>query len=457
MTRGSHQIPPAENKHKKRQQQLQHQHQFRGSGAKMIPKLNRRRFYLALKVMLLFVVFGLYFVLLLRESMSAFSQSGSRGKGGAGGGKVEQHKPPSEGRLARPVKASTFQRQQRHNSIHGEESSKDHRHHHQPQPHQGGATTTNHSTLNPVYEYSEEMNAAAEADFTERRAVLWNVCADHRIIGKYPPNAWEFFISPGHGLAWCNIFKAASSTWMYYFNILGGYDVRYLQRTRASPIELARKRFPRPSTTELNDYLSNTISFLIVREPFERLVSAYRNKLEGCRNKYYKLLGEQIIKRFRKKVKDGDGKVVTKYPKGPTFREFLQFLVAHYKSGGRFDEHWSPVYSFCTPCSINFTLIAKVETFQRDSEYIIRQAGLETLLLNKLPRGKARAIANRAASNTKNLVPRYFAQIDEQLLTEVLEIYQLDFELFGYNSTKYYSYVQETLDNVGAPGPDQRV
>lgn len=466
MTRGSQQqqqipatVEPNNSRYKKRHH---HQHlQLRGS-AKMIPKLNRRRFYLALKVMLLFVVFGLYFVLLLRESMSAFSSAssssaggGSRGKG-AGSGKVEQHKPPSEGRLARPVKASTFQRQQRHNSIHGgeEPSSKDHHHQH----HQGGSTAANHSTLNPVYEYSEEMNAAAEADFTERRAMLWNVCADHRIIGKYPPNAWEFFISPGHGLAWCNIFKAASSTWMYYFNILGGYDVRYLQRTRASPIELARKRFPRPSTTELNDYLSNTISFLIVREPFERLVSAYRNKLEGCRNKYYKLLGEQIIKKFRKKMKDGDGKVVTKYPKGPTFREFLQFLVAHYKSGGRFDEHWSPVYSFCTPCSINFTLIAKVETFQRDSEYIIRQAGLETLLLNKLPRGKARAIANRATSNTKNLVPRYFAQIDEQLLTEVLEIYQLDFELFGYNSTKYYSYVQETLDSAaGGQGPNQRV
>lgn len=42
---------------------------------------------------------------------------------------------------------------------------------------------------------------------------------------------------------------------------------------------------------------------------------------------------------------------------------------------------------------------------------------------------------------------RYFSQIDERLLTEVLEIYQLDFELFGYNSTKYYSYVQESIDD----------
>ncbi|XP_062547930.1 carbohydrate sulfotransferase 11 [Armigeres subalbatus] len=429
--------------HNHHHQQQQHQKKFKMN--LMSIKLSRRRFYLCLKVMLLFVVFGLYFVLLLRESMTAFSSN--RIKGGV---KNEAHKPLVEGRLTRPGKGALNHKH--HNHQHNRvatgpyETAKERAALDTDQK-QPAATAANHSTLNPVYEYSEELNAAAEADFNERRSVLWNICADHRIIGKYPPNAWEFFISPGHGLAWCNIFKAASSTWMYYFNLLGGYDIRFLQRTRSSPIDLARKRFPRPSTAELNDYLSNTISFLIVREPFERLVSAYRNKLEGCRNKYYKLLGEQIVKRFRKKLKESSKPVSHKYPKGPTFREFLEFLVAHYKSGGRFDEHWSPVYSFCTPCSINFTLIAKVETFQRDSEYIIRQAGLESLLLNKLPRSRLRSITNRAVSNTKNLTPRYFSQIDERLLTEVLEIYQLDFELFGYNSTKYYSYVLDAIDD----------
>lgn len=79
-----------------------------------------------------------------------------------------------------------------------------------------------------------------------------------------------------------------------------GYNLQYLQRTKASPIELARKRFPRPSQPELIEALSSSVSFLIVREPFERLLSAYRNKLEGCRNKYYKLLGEQIVRKFRR-------------------------------------------------------------------------------------------------------------------------------------------------------------
>lgn len=82
-----------------------------------------------------------------------------------------------------------------------------------------------------------------------------------------------------------------------------GYDVKFLQRTRTSPLELARRRFPRPSKNELTEALSTSLSFLIVREPFERLLSAYRNKLEGYRNRYYKILGEQIVKKFRKLAK----------------------------------------------------------------------------------------------------------------------------------------------------------
>lgn len=77
------------------------------------------------------------------------------------------------------------------------------------------------TTINPIYEYSEEKVAIAEHDFQCRREHLWKMCSKYEFIDRYPPNAWEFFISPGHGIAWCNVFKAASSTMMFYFNILG--------------------------------------------------------------------------------------------------------------------------------------------------------------------------------------------------------------------------------------------
>lgn len=82
-------------------------------------------------------------------------------------------------------------------------------------------STTPSTTVNPIYEYSEEKVAIAELDFHRRSQHLWKMCAKYDFIDRYPPNAWEFFISPGHGIAWCNVFKAASTTWMYYFNILG--------------------------------------------------------------------------------------------------------------------------------------------------------------------------------------------------------------------------------------------
>jgi len=60
-----------------------------------------------------------------------------------------------------------------------------------------------------------------EAELEGRRHRVWEVCVAHSLNTAGEPNAWEFFIDSTHGLVWCNIFKAASSTWLYNFNILG--------------------------------------------------------------------------------------------------------------------------------------------------------------------------------------------------------------------------------------------
>lgn len=77
------------------------------------------------------------------------------------------------------------------------------------------------STLNPVYEYSEELHRTTEEQLQLRSNHLQKTCKKYSLYGVYPPRSQEFFISTGHNLIWCNVFKAASSTWMYYFNILG--------------------------------------------------------------------------------------------------------------------------------------------------------------------------------------------------------------------------------------------
>jgi hypothetical protein len=51
------------------------------------------------------------------------------------------------------------------------------------------------------------------------------VCEKKSLVTKKGrPNAKEFFIDHQYHLIWCNIFKAASSTWLHHFNLLGMLD-----------------------------------------------------------------------------------------------------------------------------------------------------------------------------------------------------------------------------------------
>lgn len=218
---------------------------------------------------------------------------------------------------------------------------------------------------------------------------------------------------------------------------LGGYDSKYLQCTKKQPLQLARKKFPRPQLNELYESLSTSLSFLFVRDPFERIISAYRDKFEDGKNHFYRRLGRRISFRFRRRP--------NRRRLSPTFREFVNYLIfQHSRNSQPLDEHWAPIYKFCTPCSIPFKIIGKVETFNRDSEYIIRQAGLESLLLGKMPLSTLEKVGNLAKGlKTDRLVAKYFKDIDQMMLEQLLHIYRLDFELFDYNYTKYYDYIKK--------------
>ena len=80
-------------------------------------------------------------------------------------------------------------------------------------------------------------------------------------------NPWEFLINWEYNLVWCNVFKSASSSWMYIFNVLSGYSQEFLDKSRGVPLQLARDKYPRPSVKELSRALSltNVTSIIVGR------------------------------------------------------------------------------------------------------------------------------------------------------------------------------------------------
>nr|XP_045594048.1 carbohydrate sulfotransferase 11-like isoform X2 [Procambarus clarkii] len=256
----------------------------------------------------------------------------------------------------------------------------------------------------------------------------------------YQPNAWEFLINEKYGLVWCNIFKAASSTWFYNFNLLAGFSETELLHSKDTPIQLARKRYARPSVEELQKFMNSSqqpLSFMIARHPLKRLVSGYRDKIHSG-NRYYSRLSRAIMKQYPQL------KPETLAPRSfrsffgragplsvvPSFPQFIQFLIDENAKGAKLDEHWTPMNRFCTPCLVPFDVFAKIETLEEDGNYIIFSAGIEDVI-------KPKRINRSRNEPTEEVADKFLCQLSQKQMEDLLELYKYDIELFEYDVSKY--------------------
>lgn len=84
------------------------------------------------------------------------------------------------------------------------------------------------ANLTPEERMLEQITAAeTEQRLIGRRKFLTEKCAEEGLDrpgndSLHRPNAWEFLVNKKYHLIWCNVFKAASTSWMYNFNLLAG-------------------------------------------------------------------------------------------------------------------------------------------------------------------------------------------------------------------------------------------
>lgn len=130
------------------------------------------------------------------------------------------------------------------------------------------------------------------------------------------------------------------------YSFAGGYNEGFLRKSKKSPMTLLRAKFPTPTLSQLQSALRSSLSFIIVRDPLERLLSTYLSLIEPKNERYY----SKLKKRIKNMPFAESG---TKTP--PTFTEFIKYVLDNKE-----DEFWGTTNQFCTPCMINFTVIVKV-------------------------------------------------------------------------------------------------
>ncbi|XP_033744850.1 carbohydrate sulfotransferase 11-like isoform X2 [Pecten maximus] len=172
--------------------------------------------------------------------------------------------------------------------------------------------------------------------------------------------------------------------------------------------------------------LRNYRKFMFVREPMERLLSAYRDKFAGVgfEDKTFQKIAKEILKRFypdspiKENVKKGD----------VTFLDFVKYLVhgkTFYDDSFEYNEHWERQSRLCYPCQVNYGFIGKYTTLEEDANYILKHTGLSKYTFPK------RSVFYNA-SKTNDKLGNYFSEIPSFYRKRLQKLYKTDYQLFGY-------------------------
>ncbi|XP_029454477.1 carbohydrate sulfotransferase 11-like isoform X1 [Rhinatrema bivittatum] len=260
---------------------------------------------------------------------------------------------------------------------------------------------------------------------TQRKIILNSACLKLNLtdtVNKLKPRvAIQLYVEHNHRLIFCSIPKVGCSNWLRILLILQKNLSSELTKESINRNELLKYIHTTPLLIKLNRYpstlqqelLSNYTKVMVTRDPFERLVSAYRNKI---------LHGVQS---FMKLIKAA-------FPKSSnnvTFQEFVNFILQEKLN----NNHWRPMYKLCDPCRIHYDIIGKIETVNQDADHILKSIGAPEDL--HYPTFKTFATEPRT---NEQITAEYFGNLSSKQVEQLLKLYEFDFSLFNYSSNVKY-------------------
>ncbi|KAK5614185.1 Carbohydrate sulfotransferase 14 [Crenichthys baileyi] len=227
----------------------------------------------------------------------------------------------------------------------------------------------------------------------------------------------HILVNEEYRFLYCYVPKVACSNWKRVLKVLSGalesVDVNIKMDHRSDLLFLSSLK-----PEEIRYRLKHYFKFMFVREPMERLLSAYRNKF-GEIESYQKKYGVEIVKRYRK----GRAKDASVKGDDVTFREFVRYLLD--EDVEHMNEHWMPVYNLCQPCAVSYHFIGSYEHLERDSEYVLQRIGAPPFVHFPERQTWYKPV-------TTETLHYYLCTLPQKLLRELLPKYILDFSLFAY-------------------------
>ncbi|KAF7231497.1 carbohydrate sulfotransferase 12 [Nothobranchius furzeri] len=183
-------------------------------------------------------------------------------------------------------------------------------------------------------------------------------------------------------------------------------------------------------TNERMERMENYTKFLFVRDPFSRVVSAFRDKFEykHLHEYYYEIYGRFFLKRYGNHSNPprtmSEAKSLGIHP---TFQNFVQFLVDPAMEKF-FDPHWTQMHRLCHPCLIQYDFVGHQETLKEDAPELLKKLNVANDIKFP-PSTNINKTTLECVRNMMNTVP-----LEDR--KKMYKVYEWDFKLFGYRRPK---------------------
>ncbi|KAK7884507.1 hypothetical protein WMY93_027630 [Mugilogobius chulae] len=194
------------------------------------------------------------------------------------------------------------------------------------------------------------------------------MCANETQTSQEDVSLRNLIVNDEHGLIYCYVPKAACTNWKRVMYVLkqnrsGSYmDPFTISREITHSLQSLTYLQSLPKA-EIEAKLKHYTKFLFVRDPFVRLISAYKDKFVGTNEVFYHNYGIGILQRYAH-MPNPPYHVKDAFMLGirPTFNHFIKYLLDPLtEKNYPYDEHWRQIHRLCHPCFIQYDFIGHIE------------------------------------------------------------------------------------------------
>lgn len=275
-------------------------------------------------------------------------------------------------------------------------------------------------------------------DPLQRTKQVQQVCSRLDDVGlvplALPKSSYEYmYVNDEHKFIFCMMPKLACTNWKRIFLALDTSHPRrhfVINQMNSALVHTMfskhGKTFHNYNSAEIEKRLKTYKKVVFVRDPFTRLLSAYKDKMFRNDNLVFQNIAKKIIRLKRDNSANSNESV--------SFLEFIRYLTDEDTHEGAYEQHWAQYHRLCQPCVVNYDFIGKIESMDDDLAHAFDFMGIKDKMESfKFP---DRNVAYKNVESSK-IVDDYYKQIPMRYLRRVWKYLKLDVMLFSYQKRSF--------------------